>query len=86
MTAPKAHAAAALSPDVSNWTKFGRNVRTQLIDGMLFVAIDTSKTAYQNVTPTAKGNATIASTLGNVAIEGTTLKMGLNIYGPPPVA
>lgn len=72
-------------PDVSNWTKHGRNVRTQIIDGMLFIAVETVKTAYANIAPTAKGNVTIASTLGNVGIDGTTLKLGLNIYGPPPV-
>lgn len=69
--------------DTSTWTKHGRNVRTQLLDGLLFIAVDTSKAAYANIAPTPKGNATIATTQGNVGIEGTTLKMGLNIYGPP---
>lgn len=72
-------------PDTSTWIKHGRNIKTQLLDGMLFIAVDTAKAAYANITPTAKGNVTIASTLGNVAIDGTTLKLGVNIYGPPPV-
>lgn len=69
--------------DTSTWKTHGRNVRTQLLDGMLFIAVDTTKAAYQNIAPTAKGNVTIASTLGNVGIPDTTLKLGLNIYGPP---
>lgn len=73
-----------LTPDTTSWTKHGRNVQTQLFDGMLFIAVNTKPTAYQNIKPTEKGNVTIASTLGNVGIDGTTLKLGLNIYGPPP--
>lgn len=74
------------TPDTTTWTKHGRNVRTQLLDGMLFIAVQTAKEAYANINPTAKGNVTIASTLGNVGIDGTNLKLGLNIYGPPPAA
>lgn len=74
-----------VKPDVTNWTKHGRNVRTQTLDGMLFIAVDITKSAYANITPTGKGNVTIASTLGNVPIDGTSLKLGLNTYGPPPV-
>lgn len=71
--------------DTTAWKQHGRNVRTQMLDGMLFIAVDTSKAAYANIAPTAKGNVTIASTLGNVAVPDTTLKLGLNIYGPPSV-
>lgn len=71
-------------PDTSAWTQHGRNVRTHLVDGMLFIAVATDKAAYKNIAPTAKGNVTIASTLGNVSLDGVNLKMGLNIYGPPP--
>lgn len=71
------------APDTSTWTTAGRNVRFQTLDNMLFIAVDTSKKAFDAVsTVTAKGNKTIASTLGNVPV-GDTLKMGLNIYGPP---
>lgn len=69
--------------DTSAWNTHGRNVRSQLLDGILFVAVNTKADAYKNLAPTQKGNVTIASTLGNVTIDGTTLKMGLNIYGPP---
>lgn len=85
MTTPKAPTLAS-TPDTSTWTKHGRNVSIQLLDGMLFIAVKTTKDAYANITPTEKGNVTIASTLGNVGIDGTTLKLGLNIYGPPPTA
>lgn len=81
MTTPKTTA-----PDTSTWKKLGRNVSTQLLDGMLFIAVKTTKDAYADITPTPKGNVTIASTLGNVGIDGTNLKLGLNIYGPPPAA
>lgn len=82
MTAPKSPSTA---PDTSAWTLAGRNVRLQKIDNMLFVAIDISNKAFDKVlTATAKGNKTIASTLGNIAIDGTSLKLGLNMYGPPP--
>lgn len=81
MTTPK-----TIAPDTSTWTKHGRNVATQLLDGMLFIVVNTKPTAYANIAPTAKGNVTIASTLGNVGVDGTTLKLGLNIYGPPPAA
>lgn len=70
-------------PDTAAWTTAGRNVRFQVLDGILFIAVDTSKKAYDAVTTiTEKGNKTIASTLGNIAVTDT-LKMGLNIYGPP---
>lgn len=74
----------ATMPDVSNWTMQGRNIRTQMIDGTLFIAVNTKPAAYAGIQPTAKGNVTIASTLGNVSVPETTLKLGVNIYGPPP--
>lgn len=74
------------TPDISTWTKHGRNVATQFIDGLLFIAVNVKPNAYANITPTPKGNVTIASTLGNVSLDGTTLKLGLNMYGPPPAA
>lgn len=70
--------------DTTAWTRHGRNVRAHMEGSMLFIAVDTSADAYKNLAPTQKGNMTIASTLGNVAIDGTSLKMGLNLYGPPP--
>lgn len=75
--------AITTKPDTSTWQTAGRNVRFHTLDNVLFIAVDVSKKAYdavQNVTE--KGNKTIASTLGNIAV-GDTLKMGLNIYGPP---
>lgn len=74
------------APDTTAWTTAGRNVRFQTLDNVLFIAVNIGKTAYDAVANTTeKGNKTIASTLGNIPVSDT-LKMGLNIYGPPPVA
>lgn len=82
-TTPKNETAATKTPDTSSWKTAGRNVRFHTLDGMLFIAVNTTKKAYDGIAPTAKGNVTIASTLGNIAVTDT-LKLGLNIYGPPP--
>lgn len=71
--------------DTSSWHTTGRNVKMLLQDGVLFIAVATGPDAYKNIVPTAKGNVTIASTLGNQPVPGSSLKLGLNIYGPPSV-
>lgn len=71
--------------DTAGWQTAGRNVKFQTLDDVLFIAVNTKADAFKGIPPTAKGNVTIASTLGNIAVSNT-LKMGLNIYGPPPAA
>lgn len=76
-------------PDTSAWASIGRNVKTHLDkdSGVLFIAVQTGKSAYANIAPTGKGNVVIGTTQGNQKIDGAVggLSLGLNIYGPPPV-
>lgn len=75
--------ATAKGPDTSAWATAGRNVKYTTLDDMLFIAVPISAAAIAAAPPSATGKTTsIASTLGNVAIPGTPVKMGVNVYAP----
>jgi hypothetical protein len=70
-------------PDTSAWTTAGRNVRFTTMDGMLFVAVDISdKVVAASPTSGSGKSKSVGSTLGNVAIPGTAIKLGVNAYTP----
>lgn len=77
--------AAATSPtvDTSSWQTAGRNVKFTTLDGLLFIAvpIDAASIAASPVSGSGKSKS-VGSTLGNVAIPGTAVKMGVNVYTP----
>jgi hypothetical protein len=58
-------------------SKAGTNVVAEIKDGKLFLANDLS--APTSPSKTGKSDI-LATTAGNVAIPGTDLKLGLNIY------
>lgn len=71
------------APDVSAWSQAGRNVRFTTLDGMLFVAvaIDEKTIAASPISGSGKSKS-VGSTLGNVAVDGTKIKIGVNAYTP----
>lgn len=71
--------------DTSSWILAGRNVKLNMLDGILFIAVDTTAKAYEGVPLSDKGNATIATSGGNMLIPvAPNLKLGLNVFGKPP--
>lgn len=84
MTAPKTPATTTTKPDTAAWATAGRNVRFQTLDGMLFIAVDISEAVIKASPNSGSGKSkSLASTLGNVAIPGTAIKLGVNVYTPP---
>lgn len=67
------------SIDMSQFKAAGRNVKVCMIEGTLFLAIDTK--APGKVSGSGKSNV-IASTEGNVTVPDTAFKLGLNFYQP----
>lgn len=75
--------ATSTGPDTSKWTPTGRNVRFTTIDGLLFIAVDIREQTIANSKASASGKSkSIGSTEGNVAIPGSPVKMGVNVYAP----
>lgn len=71
------------APDVSSWATAGRNVRFITMDGLLFIAVDISKPVIDASPVSGSGKSrSVGSTLGNVAIPGTSAKLGVNVYTP----
>lgn len=83
MTAPKNTATTSTMPDMSKWATAGRNVRFQTLENMLFIAVDISEPVVSASPVSASGKSkSVGSTLGNVAIPGTKIKVGVNAYTP----
>lgn len=61
----------------------GRNVSFHVEGGKLhiIVPVDDATIAASPASGSGK-NKSVASTLGNVAIPGTKVKLGLNVYAP----
>lgn len=75
--------ATTSSPDVSSWITAGRNVKFTTLDGMLFIAVPITPEVIGASPVSASGKSrSVGSTLGNVAIPGTAIKMGVNVYTP----
>lgn len=69
--------------DTSAWQSAGRNVKFHTLDGLLFIAIPINDAAISSAPASASGKSkSVGSTLGNVAIPGTPLKFGVNVYTP----
>lgn len=87
------------APDISSWHSMGRNVKAQVVDGILFLAVNVSQTQIKN-SPATKpkiapdgstkptGNVSVATTGGNQPLPGelSDIKLGLNLYTAAPAA
>ena len=60
-------------------TMVGRNVAVELDGNMLTIRADISA---ETTTSGSGKSEVVASTNGNVAVPGTDLKLGLNLYRP----
>lgn len=71
------------APDVTTWTKAGRNIKFAAIDGMLFIAvpIDEKTVAASPMSGSGK-NKSVGSTLGNIGLDNSPVKFGVNVYAP----
>lgn len=75
--------AKTTAPDTSAWEKTGRNVRFTTLEGMLFIAVDIRDTTIAAAPSSGSGKSkSIGTTLGNVAVPGSPVKLGLNVYAP----
>lgn len=69
--------------DTSAWQTAGRNVKFHTFENFLFIAVPISDAAISAAPASASGKSkSVGSTLGNVAIPGTPLKFGVNVYTP----
>ena len=69
--------------DTSAWHNAGRNVKFTTLDGMLFIAVPITADVIAASPVSASGKSkSVGSTLGNVGIPGTNVKMGVNVYTP----
>lgn len=70
--------------DMTKFAEVGENIKTMVLDNVLFVAINIDPTVIAQARPSASGKSkSVASTLGNVAILSVPgLKLGLNAYVP----
>lgn len=83
MSTPKTTVPTSTKPDTSAWASAGRNVRFQTLEGMLFIAIDVSEGVLKAAPASGSGKSkSVGSTLGNVAVPGTPIKIGVNAYMP----
>lgn len=63
----------------TNGTVIGRNVSVELDGNMLTIRADIGA---ETTTSGSGKSEVVASTNGNVAVPGTDLKLGLNLYRP----
>lgn len=70
--------AAKVKPIVGG-TVIGRNVSVELDGNMLIIRADIGA---ETTTSGSGKSEVVASTNGNVAVPGTDLKLGLNLYRP----
>lgn len=74
----KTEMAAKVKPIVGG-TVIGRNVSVELDGNMLIIRADIGA---ETTTSGSGKSEVVASTNGNVAVPGTDLKLGLNLYRP----
>lgn len=73
----------AITPDMSAWTTAGRNVKFTSEGGFLFIAVPiTAETIAASPVSGSGKSKSVGSTLGNVALPGTAIKFGVNVYTP----
>lgn len=71
------------APDMTGWSKAGRNISFTTLDGFLFVAVPVDeKTLAASPTSKSGKSKSIGSTEGNVSVPGTAIKLGVNVYTP----
>ena len=69
--------------DISVWQDAGRNLKFTVLDDVLFIAVPIDDATIKASPLSGSGKSrSIGSTEGNVAIPGTTVKMGVNVYTP----
>jgi hypothetical protein len=69
--------------DTTAWASAGRNVRFTTLDGVLFIAVDVRETTIAASPVSGSGKSkSVGSTLGNVAVPGSPVKLGVNVYSP----
>ena len=56
-----------------------KNVEMKLVDNKLIIEVDITQTHGES---SSGKSITVASTEGNQPIEGTDIKIGLNVYKP----
>lgn len=72
--------------DTTKFKTAGVNVSYLVQNDILFIAVPVSAAVISAARPSASGKSrTVGSTLGNVLIDGTTVKLGLNAYVPNTV-
>lgn len=75
-----------IGPDTNGWLNAGRNVKFTTLDNMLFIAVPIDDKTINAAPVSGSGKSrSVGSTLGNVSIPGTTVKMGVNVYTPVTV-
>lgn len=75
--------AAPKGPDTSSWKSAGRNIKYQTLDGLLFIAVAIDPTTLAASPASMSGKSkSVGSTLGNVGLDGTAIKFGVNVYLP----
>lgn len=83
MSTPKTPAVATATIDMTQFTNAGHNVKMRVVDNILFVAIPIDDKTVAASRPSMSGKSrTIGSTLGNVTVPGTAIKLGVNVYAP----